>query len=70
MEDFESILKIGIGEDAFNEVFPTDEDMDLEIMIKAALVIYEKFLDKNIENITRFNQKYSPNRAARRTNKK
>lgn len=69
LADFEEILKIGIGADAFNKVFPDDESMDIEIMVKAALVVYEKFLDKNIDNIQRFSQKYSPNRAARRANK-
>lgn len=70
IEDFEEILKIGIGEDAFREVFPDDESMDMEIMIKASLAVYEKFLDNNLSAMENFSNKYNPNRAARRASKK
>lgn len=71
IDEFEEILKIGIGDDAFYEVFPDDDSMDIEVMLRAALAVYEKFLDKNIATIQNFSNKYSPNRAARRAaNKK
>lgn len=70
LDEFEEILKIGIGEEAFKLVFPDDDSLDIEVMIKAALTVYEKFLDKNIEAINQFSNKYSPNRAARRASNK
>lgn len=66
-DDFEKILKLGIGEEAFNKVFPDEDSMDIEVMLQSALAVYEKFMDKNMEHIQSFNKKYSPNRAARRS---
>lgn len=68
-DDFEEILKIGIGEDAFKEVFPSDEETDITVMIEAALAVYGRFIDTNVNNMNKFSNKYSPNRAARRAEK-
>lgn len=65
-DEFEEMLKIGIGDEQYNEVFPDAEHTDIEVMIQAALAVYEIFMDKNLSHIEGFKNKYNPNRASRR----
>ena len=75
IDDFKELLKLGIGEDKYKEVFPTPEDEDFEVIIDAGLVVFEVFVDATENRVQSFKdkmtaEKYSPNRAARRQTKK
>lgn len=75
IEDFKDLLKLGIGEDKYKEVFPSPDDEDFEIIIDSGLAVFEIFVEAIKERTDKFGkniagERYSPNRATRRQTQK